>query len=114
MKNVNTVSVKLWGTVVGYLHQEDNGIVGFQYDEEFLKKTYEYALKFKELKRSVEEKYFEETFNPKYIRYIFDEVLKPRIEDDNGRRFELDEALRNVRKVNIVTHSQIAVRKSKA
>ena len=37
MKNVNTVSVKLWGTVVGYLHQEDNGIVGFQYDEDFLK-----------------------------------------------------------------------------
>lgn len=27
----------MWGTVVGYLHQEDNGIVGFQYDEDFLK-----------------------------------------------------------------------------
>ncbi len=27
----------MWGTIVGYLHQEDNGIVGFQYDEDFLK-----------------------------------------------------------------------------
>lgn len=27
----------MWGTTVGYLHQEDNGIVGFQYDEDFLK-----------------------------------------------------------------------------
>ena len=37
MKSVNTVCVKLWGTVVGYLHQDDNGMVGFQYDEDFLK-----------------------------------------------------------------------------
>ena len=37
MNNVNTVCVKMWGTIVGYLHQEDNGIVGFQYDEDFLK-----------------------------------------------------------------------------
>lgn len=37
MNNVNTVRVKMWGTIVGYLHQEDNGIVGFQYDEDFLK-----------------------------------------------------------------------------
>lgn len=59
---------------------------------------------YEELKRSVDEKHYEETFNPKYIRDIFDEVLKPRIQDDNGNRFELDEALRNVRKVNIVTH----------
>lgn len=27
----------MWGTTVGYLHQEDNGIVGFQYDEYFLR-----------------------------------------------------------------------------
>lgn len=37
MNNVRTVRVKLWGTTIGYLHQEDNGIIGFQYDEDFLK-----------------------------------------------------------------------------
>ena len=41
MKNVNTVRVKMWGTTVGYLHQGDNGMVGFQYDEEFLKSNIE-------------------------------------------------------------------------
>ena len=41
MKNVNTVRVKMWGTTVGYLHQADNGMVGFQYDEEFLKSNIE-------------------------------------------------------------------------
>ena len=41
MKNVNTVRVNLWGTTVGYLHQDDNGMVGFQYDEDFLKSNIE-------------------------------------------------------------------------
>ena len=41
MQNVNTVRVKMWGTTVGYLHQDDNGMVGFQYDEEFLKSNIE-------------------------------------------------------------------------
>ena len=41
MPNVNTVRVKMWGTTVGYLHQDDNGMVGFQYDEEFLKSNIE-------------------------------------------------------------------------
>ena len=36
MKHIKTVRVKLWGTTIGYLHQEDNGLVGFQYDDEFL------------------------------------------------------------------------------
>ena len=36
MKNQKTVRVNMWGTTVGYLHQEENGIVGFQYDEDFL------------------------------------------------------------------------------
>lgn len=36
MRNTNTVRVKMWGSTVGYLHQEDNGIVGFQYDEDFI------------------------------------------------------------------------------
>lgn len=41
MKNVNTVRVKMWGTTVGYLHQNDNGMVGFQYDDDFLKSNIE-------------------------------------------------------------------------
>ncbi len=41
MSNVNTVRVKMWGTTIGYLHQEDNGIVGFQYDDDFLKSNIE-------------------------------------------------------------------------
>ena len=41
MSNVNTIRVKMWGTTVGYLHQEDNGIVGFQYDGDFLKSDIE-------------------------------------------------------------------------
>ena len=36
MKNQKTVRVNMWGTTVGYLHQEENGIVGFQYDEDIL------------------------------------------------------------------------------
>ncbi len=31
----------MWGTTVGYLHQDDNGMVGFQYDEEILKSSIE-------------------------------------------------------------------------
>lgn len=41
MKDLNTVRVKLWGTTIGYLHQENNGMIGFQYDEEFLKSNIE-------------------------------------------------------------------------
>ena len=37
MKNRNVVRVKLWGTPIGYLFQEENEIVNFQYDEEYLK-----------------------------------------------------------------------------
>lgn len=32
----NIVRVKMWGTTIGYLRQEENGIVGFQYDEDFI------------------------------------------------------------------------------
>lgn len=41
MQKVNTVRVKMWGTTVGYLHQDDSGMVGFQYDQEFLKSNIE-------------------------------------------------------------------------
>ena len=33
---MDTVKVKLWGTTIGYLHRQDNGLIGFQYDENFI------------------------------------------------------------------------------
>ena len=33
---VHTVKVMLWGSPIGYLHQQDNGLIGFQYDNAFL------------------------------------------------------------------------------
>lgn len=33
---IKTVKVKLWGSTIGYLHKQDNGLIGFQYDEFFL------------------------------------------------------------------------------
>lgn len=33
---MNIVRVNMWGTPIGYLHQEDNGIIGFQYDADFI------------------------------------------------------------------------------
>lgn len=36
MKKINTVRVKMWGTTIGYLHREENGIIGFQYDDDFI------------------------------------------------------------------------------
>lgn len=35
--SVQTVKVVLWGTPIGYLHRQNNGIIGFQYDDLFLK-----------------------------------------------------------------------------
>ena len=34
--DIRTVKVKLWGTTIGYLHQQDNGLIGFQYDKNFI------------------------------------------------------------------------------
>lgn len=34
--DISTVKVKLWGTDIGYLHRQDNGLIGFQYDENFI------------------------------------------------------------------------------
>ena len=34
--DIRTVKVILWGTPIGYLHQMDNGLIGFQYDDLFL------------------------------------------------------------------------------
>lgn len=36
MMDITTVKVKLWGTAIGYLHQQDNGLIGFQYDDDFI------------------------------------------------------------------------------
>lgn len=33
---ITTVKVKLWGSTIGYLHKQDNGLIGFQYDEDFI------------------------------------------------------------------------------
>lgn len=41
MKRVNTVRVNLWGTTVGYLHQNGTGMIGFQYDNDFLRSNIE-------------------------------------------------------------------------
>lgn len=34
--DIRTVKVKMWGTTIGYLHRQDNGLIGFQYDENFI------------------------------------------------------------------------------
>ena len=34
--DVKTVKVILWGTPIGYLHQMDSGLIGFQYDDQFV------------------------------------------------------------------------------
>lgn len=33
---VQTVKVSLWGSPIGYLHQQENGLIGFQYDTDFI------------------------------------------------------------------------------
>ncbi len=33
---IRKVKVKVWGTTIGYLHRQDNGLIGFQYDENFI------------------------------------------------------------------------------
>ena len=34
--DVRTVKVNLWGTAIGYLHQLNNGVIGFQFDDNFI------------------------------------------------------------------------------
>ena len=33
---IKTVKVKLWGSTIGYIHKHDNGLIGFQYDADFI------------------------------------------------------------------------------
>lgn len=41
--DIRTVKVKMWGTTIGYLHRQDNGLIGFQYDENFIPSGIEVA-----------------------------------------------------------------------
>ncbi len=41
--DISTVKVKLWGSTIGYLHKQDNGLIGFQYDENFIGSNIEVA-----------------------------------------------------------------------
>lgn len=41
--DIRTVKVKIWGTTIGYLHRQDNGLIGFQYDESFIPSGIEVA-----------------------------------------------------------------------
>lgn len=34
--DVRTIKVTLWGSTIGYLHRQDNGLIGFQYDKAFM------------------------------------------------------------------------------
>lgn len=43
MQPVNVVRINLWGTPIGYLHQNENGLIGFQYDDDFLASGIEVA-----------------------------------------------------------------------
>lgn len=36
MERIRTIKVCMWGTTIGYLHQENSGLIGFQYDPDFL------------------------------------------------------------------------------
>lgn len=40
---IRTVKVKMWGTTIGYLHRQDNGLIGFQYDDNFIPSGIEVA-----------------------------------------------------------------------
>lgn len=41
--DIRTVKVKMWGTTIGYLHRQDNGVIGFQYDDNFIPSGIEVA-----------------------------------------------------------------------
>ncbi len=41
--DVRTVKVKLWDSAIGYLHRQENGLIDFQYDRDFIKSGIEVA-----------------------------------------------------------------------
>jgi acylphosphatase len=46
----------------------------------------------------------DDTMNPRYIKKIFDTAFLPRISDTDGKRISTEEAMQNIRKLNIVAH----------
>lgn len=34
--SIKTIKVKLWGSTIGYLHEQTNGLISFQYDADFI------------------------------------------------------------------------------
>ncbi len=46
----------------------------------------------------------DDTMNPRYIKKIFDTAFLPRISDKDGKRISTEEAMLNIRKLNIVAH----------
>ena len=34
--SIKTIKVKLWGSTIGYLHEQTNSLIGFQYDADFI------------------------------------------------------------------------------
>ncbi|MBE6447963.1 MAG: hypothetical protein E7018_01520 [Alphaproteobacteria bacterium] len=46
----------------------------------------------------------DDTMNPRYIKKIFDTAFLPRISDKDGKRISTEEAMQNIRKLNIVAH----------
>ena len=47
--------------------------------------------------------YTKENINPNYITELFEIAIRPRIEE-NGKKLPIDVAMKNVRKINFVTH----------
>lgn len=58
-------------------------------------------------KRPVERRLHSETLNPKYIRQIFNEIVLPRLSDEEGAsRLDAAEAATRIRRLNIFAHCQ--------
>lgn len=58
-----------------------------------------------QLKYNLPEHFWAETFNPEYIKDIFNTAVLPRIAGDEGRvRLNQTEAKQNIRRLNIVAH----------
>ncbi len=59
-----------------------------------------------EHKRNVKTKHplNDDTIKPRYIKKIFDTAFLPRISDKNGKKISKEEAMQNIRKLNIVAH----------
>lgn len=57
-----------------------------------------------EIKESLPENCKDETFNPLYIKDIFEKAVLPRIISENGSRLPAGQAVQNIRRLNIVAH----------